>query len=134
MAYNKDYNIKDLSVNVSLSDDKNEISESLSDEKSELSASQESNDLVVVEDNKELNEETDSGGNVDTIEEPNVQDYYDDDEEDDEDESYSDYYTEAYKNSKNSIISKIEFKVDWNLISISAIWIFLTLTFFGIAF
>lgn len=32
----------------------------------------------------------------------------------------------------NSLIDKIERAVDWNLLAISAIWIFLVLTFFCI--
>ena len=74
MAYNKDYKSKDLSVSVSLSDEKNE-----------LSASQESNDLIVIEKN-ELSDETDSSGNIDTVEEPNIQDYDEDENEEDDEE------------------------------------------------
>ena len=46
-----------------------------------------------------------------------------------------DTYT-AYANyiEKNILVNKFEAKVDWNLISVSSIWIFLTLTFFGIFF
>ena len=46
-----------------------------------------------------------------------------------------DTYT-AYANyiEKNSLVNQFEAKVDWNLISVSSIWIFLTLTFFGIFF
>ena len=120
MANNQeDDKYKGLSLTVSLSE---------SDKNDKTPVKQDTGSLVVV-DNKELSKELDNSENYsDTDQDDESRDY------DLEDEYYSDasYAKVSRKTSVSSLIAKIESKVDWNLISISAIWIFLTLTFFGI--
>ena len=121
MPDNQDDKYKDLSLTVSLSNQEDNLPER-----------QDSGSLVVVDDDEnELSTETDSPGNDfgndDTYIEDEPSNY------DIEEEYYSDAYVDASKaEGARGLIAKIESKVDWNLISISAIWIFLTLTFFGI--
>lgn len=98
--------------------------------------------------NKQLSEniKEEEGNIIEEVDDNIVEGMEEDEEEGDisenqEDEEDEDtYYASGIERNANfysvdkSGISIIESKVDWNLVSLSSIWIFLTITFFGIFF